>query len=126
LAVENTRDLLEKYRDLVNVLTVYIQEAHASDQWPLGKNVVIPQHQILEDRLTAALMFQQNMNYDLPLVVDTMENKVNETYAIWPERAYIFVNGIIDYITPPTLNGEINWEEEIEDWLISYFDQETE
>jgi len=114
---------LDKYRNLVNSLTVYIKEAHAVDQWPLGKDVVISQHQTEEDRINAAKLFQQNTNYKPPLVVDTMENNVNDTYAMWPEKAFIFYKGRITYYTPPKIDDAMEWETGLEEWLVYFYDE---
>jgi len=114
---------LNKYRDQVNSLTVYIKEAHANDQWPLGNEVVISQHKTVEDRINAAKLFQQNTNYLVPLVIDTIENTVNDTYAMWPEKAFIIVDGKISYLTPPRVDQEMEWETGLEEWLIYYYDE---
>ena len=43
--------LQEDYAGHCNFLAVYIREAHASDEWPLGSHVCLTQHQTLADRL---------------------------------------------------------------------------
>jgi len=115
--------LLNKFRDQVNSLTVYIKEAHAIDQWPLGNEVVISQHKNVEERINAAKLFQQNTNYLGPLVIDTMENTVNDTYAMWPEKAFIILDGKISYLSPPTIDKEMEWAADLEEWLNYYYDE---
>lgn len=41
---------------------VYIAEAHASDEWPLGRHVRIRQHRALEDRVAAAEGLRARVN----------------------------------------------------------------
>jgi len=84
---------------------------------------VISQHQTDEDRINAAKRFQQDKNYKPTLVIDTMENTVNDTYAMWPEKAFIFYNGKITYITPPKIDDAMEWETGLEDWLIYFYDE---
>lgn len=38
---------------------------------------------------------------ELPLVTDDMSDKFVETYAAWPERFYIFHEGLLAYIAQP-------------------------
>jgi len=115
--VARLHKMMEKYQGKVNFLTVYISEAHATDEWPLGNLVKIPQHKSLDDRITAALMFQKENQYQPPLVVDTMDNSFNSCYAAWPERGYIIYDGELAYISRADTSGAIDWEDGVESWL---------
>jgi len=117
---------METYGTYADFLSVYIREAHACDQWPLGKAVVIPQHQSLSDRLAAAKRFQSENSYKPTLLVDTMENKFDGEYASWPERAYIIHQGKMMYICNLSPEGALDWEDGIEEWLASQFPQAVE
>lgn len=78
---------------------VYIREAHASDVWPLGHHVDIPNHKTIEDRKKAA----EKLNKDnIEILLDTMDNTFDNTFAAWPERYYIIYDGVIQYIASPT------------------------
>jgi len=68
---------------------VYIREAHASDEWPLGNIVCIKQHVCIEERVAAAKSFVADYEYDLPCFVDTMDNAFDATFSVWPERYYL-------------------------------------
>jgi len=96
-------------------------EAHALDQWKLGDKVRIPQHKSLEDRIAAARLFQEENDYKIPLVVDSMDNNFNEKYSTWPERGYILFEGKMSYISAVETTGTINWEDGVENWLQQYF-----
>lgn len=82
-------------RDEVDFLTIYIKEAHASDEWKLGNIIDIPQHKNLNDRCEAAKLLTKKYNYLSPVVVDTMDNAFMREMASWPERYYIIKDGKI-------------------------------
>ena len=49
------RALLEEYTSRASFLCVYVMEAHASDEWPLGgARSPVAQHKTLQDRISAA------------------------------------------------------------------------
>lgn len=84
----------------MHFIAVYVSEAHASDEWPLGKFVSIPQHKTIEERIVAAKNFVSALNFKLPVYVDTIDNSFDNTYYAWPDRYYIIRNGIMkDYGT---------------------------
>ena len=84
--------LISKWKSLVDFLIVYIQEAHASDEWPIEQlEVEIRQHQTIEERLVAARRFIKDFNSpaDIPFLADNMRNEFNNHYASWPFRFWI-------------------------------------
>jgi hypothetical protein len=86
----------------VTFLTVYIKEAHPSDEWQMTANekqgVCYPQPRTLSQRIGIARDFVSRFGYDLPLVVDGMDNAADDRYAAWPERLYIVdKGGVIRY-----------------------------
>ena len=89
---------------VASMLTIYIEEAHASDRWffpnapdVLSGNAIIATHQSIEDRLAAARKFVEVKNYRGEVVVDTMKGHVVDRYDAWPERLYIIVDGTVVY-----------------------------
>lgn len=86
---EFLHELYAKYHDVVTFATVYITEAHASDQWPLGNSVSIPQHKTIADRQAAALKMVNEWNWKIPLYLDTMNNTLHRVFGAWPERFVI-------------------------------------
>jgi len=70
-------------------LLVYIAEAHANDVWPLGKHVDLPSHKTFEDRKKAAMLLQDKFGCKIPMLLDTMEDKFDEEFAVWPERFFV-------------------------------------
>lgn len=92
---------------------VYIEEAHATDEWPITSQsraaapVAIPQHKTLGDREAAARAFVGAYNVDAaltPVFLDTIENGFQSTYAAWPLRWYVFALGGADGATPIVAN----------------------
>jgi len=121
VATVHLHNLYHKYRENVDFLTIYIKEAHASDEWKLGYKVQIPQHKNLGSRIEAANKFKKDMDYQITLLVDSMENDFNETYAPWPERAYIIYQGKFAYISDLEEDGSLNWEKGVENWLKQFY-----
>jgi hypothetical protein len=101
-------------------LTIYIKEAHPTDEWQMDSNekdgVCYAQPRTLEDRLAIARDFVAKHEYKLPFLVDRMENAADEAYAGWPERLYVIDEaGKIAY---KGKTGPFGYHpEEIEEWL---------
>ena len=100
-------DLKTQFPDLAFVM-VYIREAHASDEWPLGTVCSRPQHKAIEDRLAAAREFATNYAFDTLMVVDSISNEFNNVFAAWPERYFCVHNGKLVYIAAP--DGELGFD----------------
>jgi len=120
--IDSLQQLCKDFSGLADFLTVYILEAHAVDEWPLGNAVQIKQHQTLDERIFAAKSFIQNYDFKVPLVVDSIENSFNSIFAAWPERFYIVHDNKLAYIANPGTNGENTemWHVEVRNWLLSY------
>lgn len=102
---------------------VYIEEAHASDEWPIGnlpEGLVINQHKTLSDRLVAvsALKKDFEMHSSIKILVDTIDNKFNESYASWPTRCWIIKDGVIAFKSMPgDGNGDAITVSDLSSWL---------
>jgi len=132
---------MDKYEpSLVRFVCVYVMEAHASDQWPLGKFSIFPQHKTLADRLLAARKFQSDFQFRPELYVDTIDNQFNNTYSVWPERGFVITSTreeltgektsqnqkeqkerVVRYLSVPQLDGSIDWLNGITKWLYNHF-----
>jgi thiol-disulfide isomerase/thioredoxin len=86
-------ELYQKYKDRVEFVFIYIREAHPEDGWQIPMNqrdgVVFKQPTTLEERSAVATKCVQGMKVSIPTVVDSMDNKIGELYAGWPNRLYI-------------------------------------
>jgi hypothetical protein len=81
------------YKDRVDFLTVYVREAHPTDEWQMKSNVkddvCYAQPKTLEQRVAIAKDFTARYKFPLPFGIDDMSNAADSVYAAWPERLYI-------------------------------------
>jgi hypothetical protein len=77
----------------VDVFAVYIREAHPSDGWKMQSNdrvgVTIEQPKTLEARNLVASKCCQALNLTMPLLVDSIDDRVNRAYSGFPDRLYL-------------------------------------
>lgn len=116
--------MYEKYSEKVSFLTIYIKEAHPSDEWQMTSNenegVCYVQPQNEKDRVAIANDFVKRFQYKIPVIVDGMENQADQLYAGWPERLYIInEKKTIVYKGKPGPFGF--YPEHIEQWLAKNF-----
>jgi hypothetical protein len=112
------------YKDHADFLTVYVREAHPTDEWQMKSNVkddvCYAQPKTLEQRLAIANDFTKRFNFPIPFGVDDMSNAANAAYAAWPERLYILdESGRIAYrggMGPFKYNPK-----EVREWLASRY-----
>jgi len=78
------------YANEVNIVVVYISEAHANDEWPLSMKFKVNQHKSVEDRILAAKRYIDYYN------------------VIYKER--IFVDSYIEYNPNNYQYGHEKWE----------------
>ena len=55
--------------------------------------IVINQPRAFEERRQAARILVERLKYDLPVAIDSMDNKADAAYAAWPERLYVVAAG---------------------------------
>lgn len=94
--LEEFKQLVKDFRDVVDFLVIYIAEAHSTDGWAFTNNFDINQHQSLEDRLSAARILLQKDPL-CPVVVDEMSNNASIKYGALPERLYVLQAGKVVY-----------------------------
>jgi hypothetical protein len=75
----------------VNVVVVYIKEAHARDVWPIGDAVssTIDAPRSDHDRCAIAHRMRTELCMDLPIFVDNINDTFEMHFAAWPFRFYI-------------------------------------
>ncbi|CAF1113626.1 unnamed protein product [Adineta ricciae] len=95
---------MDAYKHRVDMVTVYIEEAHASDEWPIGSRVCYTQPKCDADRIGIALDFIKATDYRIPLLIDpvSLGNPFSKEYNPWPIRFYV-VDGKkrLSYIAAP-------------------------
>jgi hypothetical protein len=107
---------------VASMLTVYIEEAHASDHWHLPEapdvltgDAIIPVHQQIEDRIAAAMKFVDKKKFTGELVCDSMDGEMMDRYNAWPERLYIIVDGVVVFKGGP---GPFDYHlYDVQNWL---------
>jgi len=108
-----------QFGEKVDFLIVYIAEAHASDVWPLGKHVSIPDHKTLKDRQNAAALMRDTFQCPLPILIDSMSNLFDNGYAVWPERYFIIHNYKMKLIAVP--NKETGYDRKELSYLLGTY-----
>jgi len=84
-------------------LTIYIEEAHARDEWWLpyspeaSTRRSVYAHKNIGERLQAANRFVNDTGFPLELVCDSFDGNVVDRYRGWPERLFIIVDGVVVY-----------------------------
>lgn len=81
--------LEEAYRGRANFVSVYLSEAHAADEYPLGRHVVVNRHTTLSERAAAASGFASAVGWRLPLLLDGMDDALAVALSAHPERYYV-------------------------------------
>jgi hypothetical protein len=85
--------IYEDYKEHADFLTVYVREAHPTDEWQMKSNVKdevrYAQPKTLAQRVAIANDFTKRFKFPLPFGIDDMTNAANDAYAAWPERLYV-------------------------------------
>jgi hypothetical protein len=72
---------------------VYVREAHPTDGWHMDSNervgVSIAQPATYEERRGVAVRCQSHIKFEMPFLVDTIDDKVGATYSGMPSRLYV-------------------------------------
>lgn len=89
----NVEKLYRRYKDRANFLMVYVREAHPTDGWKMSSNerkgVELAQPKTFDERLGVAQTCQRKLGFDMPFLVDTINDEVGATYSGMPSRLYV-------------------------------------
>lgn len=113
----------EKFPKVARFLTIYIEEAHARDEWWLpdsaGGKACIMNHNSLEERLNAGKRFVKDFSFPSELVCDSFDNQTNDRFEAWPERLFIVEKGVVVYVGG---YGPFDYKlAEVKDWLAARY-----
>ncbi len=87
---QTTDELYKKYGDLVHFYLIYVREAHPTDGRARPNNQFeIPSPKSLEERRQVAQDFAIKLKVSIPILVDTIDDQVEKSYACWPNRMVI-------------------------------------
>lgn len=108
-------NLQESYKEKLNLIIVYISEAHAKDEWPISHKNQTNQHKNLEERINAARQILNDYpNLRSKVFVDSFDKQNYENeFCGWPERAYLIRNNKIKYVSYHKVDGVDYWFDEV-------------
>ena len=82
-----------RWRDYVDFYAVYIREAHPTDGWSMESNdrvgVKVAQAKSTEERTQVAAQCCDSLKMAMPLLVDTVDDRVGRAYSAFPDRLYV-------------------------------------
>lgn len=125
-------NLARLYRE-TDFLTIYIAEAHASDEWSLGHvgganaeaggKWNVKNARTMEERLALAQRWVEALRQDTAIeslyVVDAMNDAARKQYGAWPERLCVIEDGTIKFF-----GGQGPWDykpHRVAKWLAQRF-----
>jgi len=86
-------EIYNTYKDRVDFYLVYIREAHPSDGWQVRANLddglefLEPKNG--DERAELAGVCMIDLGFQMPILLDSMDNEVDAKYAALPERLYV-------------------------------------
>jgi len=98
--LQNFGNLRQKFSSAVDFVTIYISEAHPTEQELGWQNYGLRQHQAMQEKIDAARILKKEGKEALegcPIVVDSMDNEVEKKYSGLPERLYVILDNKIVY-----------------------------
>jgi hypothetical protein len=82
-----------RYSDQVDFYAVYIREAHPSDGWSMESNdrvgIKVAQPKTADERTQVAAQCCSSLEMSMPLLVDTIDDRINRVYSGFPDRLYL-------------------------------------
>ncbi|XP_031573548.1 type I iodothyronine deiodinase-like [Actinia tenebrosa] len=91
-------EIVEEFSPIADFLTVYIEEAHPTDEWKLKNTPEIPQHKTQEERCSAAQLLLSLRKLNSPLLLDSIDDNASKAFAATPIRLFIIQDKIVRYI----------------------------
>lgn len=89
----NLEKLQRRYKDRATFLIVYVREAHPTDGWRMVNNdragVSIRQPRSDAERVEVARTCSRSLGFGFPMLVDTIDDRVNHLYSGIPSRLYL-------------------------------------
>jgi hypothetical protein len=107
--------------NIIRFLVIYITEAHAKDEWPVGKTIsCVNQPITIEERIEHARQYKTTFHLETPILVDTMDNTFHNTYGSWPFRFYVIHMGKLVLKAQPNAEALCYDMDELEKWIADY------
>lgn len=92
-----------KWHELARIVIVYLREAHALDEWPMGNHVQVTQAKTLAERAETARRFVAATCLEVDAVfIDGMEDIFTHRFSAHPQRFYVVDDcGVLRLIATP-------------------------
>lgn len=93
-------DLITKFGDLADFVTIYVAEAHPAERNHFSGNYDITTHATMEQRIKAAHILREEAGdslKDCPILVDTLDDNASKVYGASPERLYVLQDGKVTF-----------------------------
>jgi len=104
--VDQLHDLQRDFVAHLDILVVYILEAHAADEWPIPLGVNKPnnmkQTHTVEERIDHAKKFIDDFDFKVQMMVDGPHDEFMREYHAWPERWILVSKGVISWLAEPS------------------------
>lgn len=86
-------DIYAKYQGKVRFHVIYIREAHPDDGWRVPENLKQKIHfrepRTDLERTAVATVCQINLGLEMPMLIDSIDNDIEEKYVSLPMRLYL-------------------------------------
>ena len=103
----------------VAIRLVYIAEAHASDEWPVGPKIQQAQPRTTLARCAVAARRLSELGLSsVPALVDTSGDAFSQRYSCWPLRWYFVRDGRLEHVAQPRGGGGYDTQELVT-WLFA-------
>jgi len=93
------QELYDRYRSKVDLVAIYIREAHPLDEWYAFDAKKLMQPVSTPERLQVAKDFVAAHGFTAPLFVDKIEDDAKDTFHAWPEKLVIVEESRISFIS---------------------------
>lgn len=89
----NVEKLFRRYGDRATFVMIYVREAHPTDGWSMESNdgvgVSLRQPKSYEERVGVARTCARTLDLGMPMLVDTLDDRVGARYSGMPSRLYL-------------------------------------
>lgn len=106
-----------EYKSNLNVIVIYISEAHAKDEWPISHFNERNQHRNLKERISAAKGIFEKGEFNkenLKVFCDGFsEDNFESRFCAWPERAFLLKDMKLEFVSFHKVDGIDDWYSEV-------------
>ena len=99
---DRMKQLIADYDGAIQFVFVYVLEAHPTDGWNMPSNkaadIMYAQPVTMDERTKVARDWRNAYNFEIPIILDWPDNRINEDYAGSPERLYVLdAEGVVTF-----------------------------